>query len=61
LDVKLFVDGEEVYLNEFAVKILSGTLVGAVTSLRGIKKNWKEIEVKVTRQESLRKRNMSKA
>jgi len=49
LDVKLFVDREEIDLNEFVVKILSGTLVGAVTSLRGIKKDWKEIEVKVTR------------
>jgi len=49
LDAKLFVDGEEVDLSEFVVKILSGTIAGAVTSLRGIKKNWKEIEVKVTR------------
>ncbi len=49
LDVKLSVDGEEIDLNEFVVKILGGTLVGAVTSLRGIKKDWKKIEVKVTR------------
>jgi len=49
LDVKLFIDGEEIDLNEFVVKILSGTLVGAVTSLRGIKKDWKEIMVKVAR------------
>jgi hypothetical protein len=49
LDVKLFVDGGEVYLSEFVVKILSGTLVGAVTSLGGIKEDWKEIQVKVTR------------
>ena len=49
LDVKLFVDGEEIDLNEFVVKMLSGALVGAVTSLRGITENWKEIEVKVTR------------
>jgi len=49
LDVKLFVDGEEIDLNEFVVKMLSGTLVGAVSSLRGIKKDWKEIEIKVTR------------
>jgi hypothetical protein len=49
LDVKLFVDGEEIYLSEFVVKILSGTVVGAVTSLRGIKEDWKEIKVKVTR------------
>jgi len=49
LDVKLFVDGEEIDLSEFVVKILSGTLVGAVTSLRGIREDWKEIQVKVTR------------
>jgi len=49
LDVKLFVDGEEIGLNEFVVKILSGTLAGAVNSLREIKKDWKEIEVKVTK------------
>ena len=49
LDVKLFVDGEEIDLNEFVAKILSGALVGAVTSLRGIREDWKEIQVKVTR------------
>ena len=49
MNVKLLVDGEEKDLNEFVVKILSGTIVGAVTSLRGIKKEWKKIEIKVTR------------
>jgi len=49
LDAKLLVDGEEIELNEFVVKILSGTIAGAVTSLRGIKKDWKTIEIKVTR------------
>ena len=49
MDVKLVVDGEKVDLNIFVVKILSGALVGAVTSLHGIKEDWKEIEVKVTR------------
>ncbi|MGB9676772.1 MAG: hypothetical protein ACPL0C_06270 [Candidatus Bathyarchaeales archaeon] len=49
MDVKLIVDGEEIALNEFVVKILSGTIVGAVTSLRGIRKDWKQIEIKVTR------------
>ena len=49
VDVKLLVDGEEIDLNEFVAKILSGTIAGAVTSLRGIKKDWKEIEIKVTR------------
>lgn len=49
MNVRLFVDGEEIELNEFVVKILSGALVGAVASLRGITEDWKEIKVKVTR------------
>ncbi len=49
MEVRLLVDGKEIDLNEFVVKIFGGTIVGAVTSLRGIKKDWKEIEVKVTR------------
>jgi hypothetical protein len=49
LNVKLNVDGEEIPLNEFVNKILSGIIVGAVTSLRGVKKDWKEIEIKVTK------------
>ena len=49
MEAKLLVDGEEVDLNEFVAKILSGTVVGAVTSLRGVKKDWKTIEIKVTR------------
>jgi len=49
LDTKLTIDGEEMALNEFVTKILSGTIVGAVTSLRGVKKGWKEIEIKVSK------------
>jgi hypothetical protein len=36
-------------LNEFVERILSGTVVGAVTSLRDIKKDWKKIELEVTK------------
>lgn len=46
---KLLVDGEEIDLNEFVEKILSGTIAGAVTSLRDIKKDWKKIEIEVTK------------
>lgn len=49
MGVKLLVDGEEIDLNEFVRKILNGTIVGAVTSLRDIKKDWKKIEIEVTR------------
>ncbi len=47
LDVKLLVDGKEIALNEFVMKILGGTVVGAVTSLRGVKGDWNEIEIKI--------------
>lgn len=49
METRLLVDGKEIDLNEFVVNILSGTVVGAVISLRGVKKDWKTIEIKVTR------------
>lgn len=49
VDVKLLVDDEKIDLNEFVVKILSGIIVGAVTSLRGVKKEWKKIEIEITK------------
>ncbi|MCW3981932.1 MAG: hypothetical protein NWE81_02285 [Candidatus Bathyarchaeota archaeon] len=49
MDVKLFVDGEEISLNEFVKKILSGTISGAITSLREVDKGWREIRVEVRR------------
>jgi hypothetical protein len=49
LKSKLLVDGEEIDLNEFVEKILSGTIAGAVTSLRDITKDWKKIEIEVTK------------
>ncbi len=49
LDIKLLVDGEQIPLNEFVEKILSGTVVGAVTSLRGVKEDWKKIEIEIAK------------
>ena len=49
MGVKLLVDGEQIDLNEFATKVFSGVIAGAVTSLRGIKKDWKKIEIELTR------------
>ncbi len=43
------VDGKGIPLNEFVEKILSGTIAGAVTSLRGIDKDWKKIVIEVTK------------
>ncbi len=47
MGLKLKVDGKEIPLNEFVEKIMSGTVTGAVTSLRGIKEDWKKIEIEI--------------
>jgi hypothetical protein len=49
MEMKLVIDGKEIPLNEFVSKILTGTVVGAVTSLRGIREDWKKIEVEITK------------
>ena len=49
MEMKLVIDGKDVPLNEFVNKILTGTIVGAVTSLRGIREDWKKIEVEITK------------
>ena len=47
MSLKLKVDGKDLPLNEFVEKILSGTITGAVTSLRGIKEDWRKIEIEI--------------
>jgi hypothetical protein len=49
MSIKLLIDGREIPLNEFVEKILSGTIVGGVTALRGIKEDWKKIEIEISR------------
>ena len=49
METKLLVDGKEIVLNEFVNKILSGTIVGAVTSLRDVEADWKRMEIKVNK------------
>ncbi len=49
MSMKLRVDGEEIPLNEFVEKIMSGSVIGAVTSLKGIKEDWKKIEIAISK------------
>ncbi len=49
MTLKLRIDDKDIPLNEFVEKILNGMMVGAVTSLRGIKEDWKKIEVEITK------------
>ena len=47
MGVKLLVDDKTIPLNEFVERILIGSIVGAVTSLRGINEDWKKIEIEI--------------
>lgn len=49
MEIKVLVDSEEIPLNEFVRTILAGTFVGAITSLRGIRKEWKDIKIEITK------------
>lgn len=48
MGMELKVDSKEIPLNEFVEKILNGTIVGAVTSLKGIKEDWEKIEISIS-------------
>jgi hypothetical protein len=47
--MKLMVDGVEIPLNDFVERILAGMVVGGVNTLKGIKEDWKKIEIEVTK------------
>jgi hypothetical protein len=47
MSMKLKVDGKEVPLNEFVEKFMSGSITGAVGSLKGINEGWKKIEIEI--------------
>ena len=49
MGMKLKVDGKDVPLNEFVEKILNGMVIGAVSSLRGIREDWEKIEIEITK------------
>ena len=48
MGLKLKVDSNEIPLNEFVEKMLDGMIIGAVGSLKGIKKDWKNIEIQIS-------------
>ena len=48
MDAKLIVDGKEIELNEFTKKVFNGIVAGAAMSLRGVEKDWSEIQIIIT-------------
>jgi hypothetical protein len=47
VEVEIIVDKEEIEANEFVQGIIGRAIAGAVSSLRGVKEEWKEIEIRV--------------
>jgi len=50
VEVEIFVDKEEVEVNEFVQNVMGRAIAGAVTVLKGVNEDWNEIEIKVKRQ-----------
>lgn len=48
MKMKLLVDGKEIPLNDFVERIFTGMVVGGVNALKGIKEDWKKIEIDVS-------------
>jgi hypothetical protein len=50
MGIQLKVDGKEISLNAFVERFIEGTVVGGVSSLKGINDKWKKIEIEITKQ-----------
>ncbi len=49
MQVKIYIDGERIGLNEFVEKFFGSTINGAIDSLAGVKENWEKVEIKIDR------------
>ncbi len=47
--MKLKVDNKEIPMNEFVENFVQGTIIGGISTLKGIKEDWKKIEIEVTK------------
>ena len=46
---EVLVDGRSVELNDFVQEIIGRAVAGAVSALKGVKSDWKTIEVRISR------------
>ena len=49
LKVSLLVDGKEIKINEFVEDFFGRTLQGAISTLKEVNRNWKELDIKLKR------------
>ena len=49
MKVRLLVDGKEIEINEFVEDFFGKTLQGAVSTLKEVNRDWKELDIKLKR------------
>jgi hypothetical protein len=49
VNIDLTIDEKKVELNEFVAKILSGTIIGAISSLSDIEDDWMKMTLKISK------------
>jgi len=49
IEVAIVVDEEKIEANEFVQNVIGKSIAGAVSALKGVKEDWKEIAVTVKR------------
>ena len=49
MHVELLIDGNKISLNDFVEEFFGKTLDGAVSSLSGVKDDWKEMKIMITK------------
>jgi hypothetical protein len=47
--IKLKVDNQDIQMNNFVAKFIQGTIMGSVSSLKGLNDNWEKIEIEITK------------
>ncbi|MFZ2071933.1 MAG: hypothetical protein WAV32_10155 [Halobacteriota archaeon] len=49
VELAIYVDKEGIVTNEFVQNVIGQAIGGAVSALKGVNEDWKEIEIRVTR------------
>lgn len=50
MNVRVVVDGNEIPINEFVNQMLSGMICGAIMTLKGVREDWKTIEISLEKE-----------
>ncbi|MDY6965467.1 MAG: hypothetical protein SVM80_05780 [Halobacteriota archaeon] len=49
MKVEITIDGEEIPLNAFAQSVIGGSIIGAISPLRGVEPDWKNAKISIDR------------